>query len=79
MNRRTAILTAAAAVLSLLWGRPQPRELPHIPVVYDRARKLLADNQATAMISGYLEAKPGSATRQRIMDQIVVLALKVTK
>jgi hypothetical protein len=82
MNRRNWLLSLVA-MLAWLWGvKPKPVWKPDELVddnELDRRIKLLMKSSPTAICAGYVEAPPGSPTRQRIMDQIVVLALKVTK
>jgi hypothetical protein len=82
MNRRS-FFAAVSAWVSWLWGvKPKPVWKPDELVddnELDRRIKLLMKSSPTAICAGYVEAPPGSPTRQRIMDQIVVLALKVTK
>jgi hypothetical protein len=74
MNRRTAILTAAAAVLAWLWGvKPKPVWQPD-ELVDDnelaRRIKLLMKSSPTAICAGYVEAPPGSPTRQRLLAEM---------
>jgi hypothetical protein len=82
MNRRNWLLSLVA-MLAWLWGvKPKPVWKPDELVddnELDRRIKLLMKSSPTAICAGYVEAPPGSPTRQRLLAEFARLGNAVTK